>query len=95
MSGVLGKLKEILSITERVKPPEGNDRMCNNCMYWLPPAMLTPAITKGQRALDWARQGGYGHCRVPRPGDQPADEKEAQRFTLGKARCKLWAWKRP
>ena len=95
MSGMLGKLKELLSISERTKPPEGNDRMCSNCMYWLPPSMLTEAMTKGKRALDWARQGGYGHCRAPRPIDNSADEKEAQRFTLGKARCSLWSWKRP
>lgn len=94
MSGVLGKLKEMFSITEPIRPPEGNDRMCVNCTHWLPPASLTVAITKTQRALDWARQGGYGNCRVPRPASD-ADDKNAQRFTLGKARCKLWLWKQP
>ena len=92
MAGVLGKLKEILSITERLKPPEGNDRQCVNCIHWLPPSNLTVAMTKSQRALDWARQGGYGNCRVPRPAADN-DDKDSQRFTLAHARCKLWAWK--
>ena len=93
MTGVLGKLKDILSISERVKPPEGNDRQCVNCLHWLPPAGLTIAITKSQRALDWARQGGYGNCRAPRPPSDSDDGKDAQRFTLPHARCKLWSWK--
>jgi hypothetical protein len=93
MSGVFEKLKEMLSVTERIKPPEGADRMCVNCIHWLPPARLTVALTKTQRALDWARQGGYGNCRAPRPPGESEDGKDAQRFTLGKARCKLWAWK--
>jgi len=92
MSGVLGKLKEMLSITERQRPPEGADRMCVNCLHWLPPASLTVTLTKSQRALDWARQGGYGNCRVPRPAVE-GEDKDAQRFTLSKARCKLWVWK--
>jgi hypothetical protein len=93
MSGVLGKLKEMLSITERIRPPEGADRMCVNCRHWLPPASLTVAMTKTQHALDWARKGGYGNCRVPRPVVESDGNKDAQRFTLPRARCKLWAWK--
>ena len=93
MAGVLDRLKDMLSITERVKPPEGNERICGNCIHWLPPASLTVAITKSQRALDWARQGGYGNCRAPRPAAENDDGKDAQRFTLERARCKLWTWK--
>ena len=93
MAGLLGKLKEALSITERIKPPEGADRQCVNCIHWVPPAALTQAITKTKHALEWAQKGGYGHCRAPRPGGETEDGKEAQRFTLGHARCKLWSWK--
>ena len=93
MADALRKLRELLSITERVRPPEGADRMCVNCIHWVPPATLTLAVTKTQRALDWAKQGGYGNCRAPRPASENDEGKDAQRFTLARARCKLWAWK--
>jgi hypothetical protein len=91
MAGLIDRLKEMLSISVRLKPPEGAQRVCSNCSFWLPPAGLTIDLTKSQRALDWARQGGYGCCRAPKDASE-AKDKDAQRFTLPQARCKLWTW---
>lgn len=94
MAGMLGKLRELLSITEPLKPPEGAQRVCDNCSFWLRPAGLTLELTKSQRALDWARQGGYGCCRAPKAKSaaESGDGKDGQRFTLPQARCKQWSW---
>lgn len=94
MTGILGKIWDALHVIEtpppprRVKPSNG----CNNCRHWVPPDKLTAELLGSQRAVAWAREGGFGRC-TSKTGPQLEKGKEAKRFTLPESGCNGWTAK--
>lgn len=84
--GLLKRFVNALMVEETLDVRQQNPAdVCRVCVHWIAPDALTAKIVPSERAIEWARKGGYGRCQAPRP---PANDKgDSKRFTLPTAWC--------
>ncbi|TAD88018.1 MAG: hypothetical protein EAZ99_15270 [Alphaproteobacteria bacterium] len=84
---MFGRIWDALTVevTEEVKT--ATPRSCGNCRWWVPPEALTLEVVPTRNAIQWAQDGGYGRCCVPKN----IQRKDAKRFTQPSAFCEAWS----
>ncbi len=95
MASFWHRLVSFFMIEERVavaKPRAVNN--CAACRFWVSPDKITSREVPSTRAIQWAKDNGYGRCTVKASSDQDRKRGETKRFTISTDGCGQYA-KRP
>ncbi len=89
MASFWHRLVNFFMIEERVAPPPRPRPVnnCSACRHWVAPDKITSREVPSTRAIQWAKENGYGRCTAKATKDQQRERGETKRFTMPTDGC--------
>ncbi|KJV08338.1 hypothetical protein VZ95_18430 [Elstera litoralis] len=95
MTSFWHRLVNFFMVQERITVPKPRAvNNCSACRFWVAPDKITQKEVPSTRAIQWAKDNGFGRCTAKAAPDQNKARGETKRFTMPTDGCGQYA-KRP